>query len=85
MNSFVCIVPIGRLALHQAMVGKNVRDPTRLWQKAIFGFHVLLDLAIGRHASPHLYTLPIRLLPTPTKCGVRPFPGVKPVKGRRSC
>ncbi|MEC5414625.1 hypothetical protein, partial [Aurantimonas sp. C2-4-R8] len=30
-------------------------------------------------------TLPIRLLPTPTKCGVRPFPGVKPVKGRRSC
>lgn len=27
--------------------------------------------------------LPIRLLPTPTKCGVRPFPGVKPVKGRR--
>ena len=29
--------------------------------------------------------LPIRLSPTPTKCGVRPFPGVKPVKGRRGC
>ena len=27
--------------------------------------------------------LPIRLLPTPAKCGVRPFPGVKPVEGWR--
>jgi len=27
--------------------------------------------------------LPIRLLPTPTKCGVRPFPRVKPVEGWR--
>jgi hypothetical protein len=26
-------------------------------------------------------TLPIRLLPTPTKCGMHPFPGVQPVKG----
>ena len=30
-------------------------------------------------------SLPIRLLPTPTKCGVHPFPGVQPVKGRRGC
>ncbi len=29
--------------------------------------------------------LPIRLLPTPTKCGMHPFPGVQPVKGRRGC
>jgi hypothetical protein len=29
--------------------------------------------------------LPIRLLPTPTKCGMRPFPGVKPVEGWRDC
>jgi len=28
-------------------------------------------------------TLPIRLSPTPTKCGVRPFPGVKSVEGWR--
>ena len=28
-------------------------------------------------------TLPIRLLPTATKCGVRPFPGVEPVEGWR--
>lgn len=27
--------------------------------------------------------LPIRLLPTPTKCRVGPFSGVEPVEGRR--
>jgi len=30
-------------------------------------------------------SLPIRLSPTPTKCGVHPFPGVQPVKGRGGC
>lgn len=29
--------------------------------------------------------LPIRLSPTPTKCRVYPFPGIKLVKGRRDC
>jgi len=29
-------------------------------------------------------TLPIRLLPTPTKCRVGPFSRVEPVEGRRS-
>ena len=32
-----------------------------------------------------LHSMPIRLLPTPTKCGVHPFPGVKPVKSRCGC
>ena len=27
--------------------------------------------------------MPIRFSPTPTKCGVRPLPGVKPVEGWR--
>jgi len=31
----------------------------------------------------NLSTMPIRLSPTPTKCGVYPFPGIQPVKGRR--
>jgi hypothetical protein len=31
------------------------------------------------------WILPIRLLPTPTKCGMHPFPGVQPVEGRRGC
>ena len=29
--------------------------------------------------------LPIRLSPTPTKCGVHPFTGIQPVKGRCGC
>jgi transposase len=33
--------------------------------------------------TPKDHSLPIRLLPTPTKCGVRPFPGVKSVEGWR--
>lgn len=44
-------------------------------------------LAFVRLASIRLMLrhLPIRLLPTPTKCGMHPFPGVQPVKGRRGC
>ena len=42
-----------------------------------------VQMAIGASGRSRGATLPIRLLPTPTKCGVRPFPGVKPVEGWR--
>ena len=54
----------------------------RLWDKAQIAIgDLLLSKAPVRF---NLLTLPIRLTPTPTKCGVALFSGVESVEDRRS-
>ena len=42
-------------------------------------------LKVSLFSAPKEPSLPIRLLRTPAKCGMHPFPGVQPVIGRRGC
>jgi len=57
---------------------ENFRPPGLYW------LTTRLDPETAKWADANdVSFLPIRLLPTPAKCGVRPFPGVKPVEGWR--
>jgi hypothetical protein len=78
------IVPlVGHLAfIILAVVGGYFLIEAKFdWREAIDPTPQVLSFA---QMTPEQF-LPIRLLPTPTKCGVHPFPGVQPVKGRRGC
>ena len=77
------IIPDASSATLMPIIERKVIPDSIVYSDCWRGYNVL-DVSDFKHLRIN-HSLPIRLLPTPTKCGMRPFPGVKPVEGWRDC